>query len=64
MPKFKPKKSISKRFRITKNGKVMFRGSHVRHLRRTKRKGQLRAQKIAHQMSGKMAKKIKQVLGK
>jgi len=38
MPKMKIRKSLAKRFRITNKGKVLFRGSHVRHLKRKKSK--------------------------
>ena len=62
--KLKTKKSLIKRFRITKKGKVLFRGSHVRHLMRKKRKKQLRAQKVPQKLYGRMQKKIKKLVGK
>ncbi|MCJ7804376.1 50S ribosomal protein L35 [Patescibacteria group bacterium] len=62
--KLKTRKSLIKRFRITKKGKVLFRGSHVRHLRRKKQKKQLRAQKVPQKLYGKMQKKIKKLVGK
>jgi len=62
--KLKTKKSLIKRFRITKKGKVLFRGSHVRHLKRKKRKKQLRAQKVPQKLYGRMQKKIKKLVGK
>ncbi len=62
--KLKIKKSISRRFKVTKTGKVLFRGSHVKHLRRKKKKGQVRAQKIPKEMSGKWKRKVKKLLGK
>jgi len=62
--KLKTKKSLIKRFKITKKGKVLFRGSHVRHLKRKKRKKQLRAQKVPQKLAGKMRKKIKKLAGK
>jgi len=62
--KLKTKKSLIKRFKITKKGKVLFRGSHVRHLKRKKRKKQLRAQKVPQKLTGKMRKKIKKLAGK
>jgi len=61
--KMKIRKSISRRFRITKTGKVLFRGSHIRHLRRKKKKGQIRAQKVPQLMRGAWAKKVKKLLG-
>lgn len=62
--KLKIRKSIVKRFRITKNGKVLFRGSHVKHLRRKKQKSQLRSQKVPHQVKGSLRRKVKKLLGK
>jgi len=62
--KQKSKKSVSKRFRITKTGKVLFAGSHVRHLRRNKSKSNLRRQKIPHVLTPVFAAKIKKILGK
>ncbi|MGB9911077.1 MAG: 50S ribosomal protein L35 [Microgenomates group bacterium] len=60
--KVKTKKSLAKRFKVTPTGKVLFRGSHVRHLRRKKRKSSLRKQKVAQELKGKMKNKIKKVL--
>lgn len=62
--KLKTRKSLVKRFRITKKGKVLFRGSHIRHLRRKKQKKQLRAQKVPQKLYGRMRKKIKKLAGK
>lgn len=62
--KMKIRKSVARRFRITKTGKVLFRGSHVRHLRRKKRKSRIRAQKIPKELKGKWKKKVKKLLGK
>jgi len=62
--KQKIRKSIKRRFKITKTGKVLRRGSHHRHLRRKKKKGQIRAQKVPKQVKGAWEKKIKKLLGK
>ncbi len=62
--KQKVRKSVIRRFKITKKGKVLFRGSHVKHLRRKKRKGQVRAQKVPKQMKGAWKKKIKKLAGR
>lgn len=62
-PKMKIRKSISKRFNISAKGKILFRGSHVRHLRRKKNKANLRRQKVAHQLAGSLKKKVKLMLG-
>jgi len=57
-------KSLAKRFKITKKGKVLFRGSHVRHLRRKKKKSQIRRQKVPQEIKGRLRIKIKKLLGK
>jgi ribosomal protein L35 len=62
--KLKTKKSVSKRIKITKNGKVLFRGSHIRHLLRKKTKSQVRVQRVLKQMTGEKAKKIKRLMGR
>jgi ribosomal protein L35 len=62
--KQKTRKSVIRRFKITKKGKVLFRGSHVKHLRRKKKKKQIRSQKVPHQMKGAWKKKIKKLAGK
>ena len=60
--KKKVRKSVARRFKITKTGKVLFRGSHVRHLRRKKSKSQIRAQKTTKELKGKWKKKIKKLM--
>jgi ribosomal protein L35 len=62
--KMKIKKSIKRRFKVTKTGKVLFRGSHVRHLRRKKSKKQVRAQKVPQELKGAWKRKVKKLLGK
>ena len=64
MPKMKIRKSLAKRFKITKRGKVLFRGSHIRHLRRHKSKSDLRRQKVPQSMKGALKMKVKKLLGK
>jgi ribosomal protein L35 len=61
--KMKIRKSIKRRFKITKTGKVLRRGSHVRHLRRKKRKSQVRAQKVPQELNGAWKRKVKKLLG-
>ncbi|MBM3208898.1 50S ribosomal protein L35 [Candidatus Shapirobacteria bacterium] len=63
MPKFKTRKSILRRFRITKTGKVISGSSFSRHLRKAKNKSQIRRLKRGFRAEGKMAKKIKKILG-
>jgi len=61
--KFKTRKSVANRFRITKTGKVLRRSSFARHLRRKKSKKQLRRLKRIKIVKGSLAKKIKKLLG-
>jgi large subunit ribosomal protein L35 len=65
MSKYKKKtrKIVAKRFKITATGKVLRRAQNMRHLRRRKSKKQIRAYKVPHEVTGKMATKIKQMLG-
>jgi len=59
----KIRKSIKRRFKVTKTGKVLRRGSHVRHRRRKKKKGQVRAQKVPQELTGAWKRKVKKLLG-
>lgn len=62
MYKLKTKRSVKRRFKVTKTGKVL-RGSHMRsHLRSKKGKKTLRAQKEQKFVTGAFAKKIKHLL--
>jgi len=62
--KHKVKKSVSNRFTVTKNGKVMRESSFSRHLRRKKTKKQLRRLNGKKVVTGRLATKIKKLLGK
>lgn len=62
--KHKVKKSVSNRFTVTKNGKVMRESAFDRHLRRKKSKKQLRRLKGKKVVTGRLATKIKKLLGK
>ena len=62
--KFKIRKSVANRFRITRTGKVLRRSSFGRHLKRKKSKKQLRRLKRIRVVEGALAKKIKKLLGK
>ncbi|RJQ25388.1 50S ribosomal protein L35 [Candidatus Parcubacteria bacterium] len=64
MGKLKIKKSISKRFKITKTGKVLFAHQYAGHLKLNKSKSRLRRQKEPGVLTGTFAKKIKKLLGK
>lgn len=64
MPKQKAKKIITKRFRITKNGKVLRRQSFRRHL--NAKKSSARKRRLGRIVPTKkaFAKKIRRVMGK
>ena len=62
MGKIKTRKSAAKRFKITASGKVMFRHQMRRHLRRKKSASNLRRKAVPGEMTGKFAKKIKQMI--
>jgi large subunit ribosomal protein L35 len=61
--KHKTRKTVVKRFKITGTGKVMRRSQNMRHLRRKKSKSLQRKYAIPVEVTGKWAKKIKQMLG-
>ena len=61
--KRKIKKSVSNRFEVTKNGKVLRMSSFNRHLRRKKSKKQLRRLKGKQLVGGAFAIKVKKLLG-
>lgn len=63
MPKKKIKKSVSKRFKVTKTGKVLFSHQYQSHHKLIKSKRRQRRQKEPGQIKGKFARKIKQMLG-
>lgn len=63
MNKRKTKKSVSKRFKITKKGKVMFSHQYTGHLMRKKSRRRIRRQKEPGQLSSSFAKRIKKMLG-
>ena len=63
MPKKKIKKSVSKRFKVTKTGKVLFSHQYKSHLKMHKSKSRLRRQKKTGILKGEFAKKVKKMLG-
>jgi large subunit ribosomal protein L35 len=65
MPGYKQKtrKSAAKRFKVTRTGKVIHRAQGMRHLRRKKSKRQIRGFRTPRVITGRLAKKIKQMLG-
>lgn len=64
MYKKKIKKSVSKRFKITKTGKVLFAHQYKSHLKINKSRKRLRRQKQMGLLEGLFAVKIKKLLGK
>lgn len=63
MTKQKTRKSASKRFKITKTGKVLHRSHGARHLKTQKTKKQLRSLKQMKEVKGKFKRKIKKMIG-
>jgi ribosomal protein L35 len=63
MVKKKIKKSISKRFTVTKTGKVLFDHQYGSHKKLHKSRSRIRRQKEIGILTGTFAKKIKQALG-
>lgn len=61
--KSRTRKGAAKRFKITKNGKVMHRSINLRHLRTVKGKRNQRRLKILKELGGKFASKVKKMLG-
>jgi large subunit ribosomal protein L35 len=62
--KIKTRKSVSKRFKVTKSGKVLRRGAQNRHLKANRTKRNARRGKVPKEITNKMAGKIKKMLGK
>ena len=61
--KHRTRKSAAKRFKVTRNGKVLHRSHYLRHLRSKKGRKRIRRLKLVKQTKGAHAKKIKQMLG-
>lgn len=62
--KLKTRKSVAKRFKLTKGGVVLRRTGQFRHLRHNRSKTNLRRAKVPKVVHKTMAKKIKRMLGK
>lgn len=62
--KMKLKKMVTKRIKVTKNGKVLRRQAFKRHLNAKKSKKRLSGLKRVKKVSETMAKKLKKYLGK
>lgn len=63
MNKQRTKKAASKRFKVTKNGKILHRSNGLRHLRTNKSKKTLRSLKTMKEITGVPARKVKKMLG-
>lgn len=63
MVKQKTKKSVIKRFRVTKTGKVLHRSHGARHKRSQRSKSRIRFLKRPKNLFNTIAKKIKKILG-
>lgn len=61
--KLKIKSSVTKRFKVTKTGKVMFEHQYGSHKKLHKSARRLRRQKEPGQLEGTFAKRIKRMLG-
>jgi large subunit ribosomal protein L35 len=64
MPKQKTRKSVTRRFKVTKSGKIIRRQAFRRHLKASKSSKRLGNLKRAKKVTGFYAKKIKKALGK
>lgn len=63
MPKQKIKKSVSRRFKVTKTGKVLFSHQYGGHKKINKSRSRIRRQKEPGVLKGEFAKKVKRMLG-
>jgi large subunit ribosomal protein L35 len=63
MGKKKIKKSVAKRFKVTKTGKVLFVHQYGSHLKLNKSRARIRRQKEIGVLKGRFAKKVKKMLG-
>lgn len=61
--KVRTRKAAAKRFKVTKNGKVLHRSHFLRHKRHAKGKKRTRRLKLMKQTEGVFGRKIKQMLG-
>lgn len=62
--KLKTRKSVVKRFKLTKGGKVIRRTGQIRHLAANRSKRNRRRSRVPRVVEKTMAKKIKRMLGK
>lgn len=64
MSKMKTRKSLTRRFRVTKKGKVLRRQAFRRHLKATKSKKRLTNLKRTIEVTGFYARKVRKALGR
>jgi ribosomal protein L35 len=62
--KMKIKKSVAKRFEVTKTGKVLFSHQYGGHKKLHKSKSRIRRQKEIGVLKGEFASKVRHMLGK
>jgi len=62
MPKQKTRKSVIKRFKLTKTGKLVHRAQMTRHLKKNKSKSQKRRGKIMREVTGRIKRRIKKMM--
>lgn len=62
--KQKVRKGVVKRFKVTKNGKVLHRGHGLRHHISAKSKSNMRSLKKVKKITGIFARKIKKMLAR
>lgn len=60
--KTKTRKSASKRFKVSKTGKIFHRSHQLRHKRAGKSKKRIRGLKLMKEVKTRYAKKVKQML--
>lgn len=63
MTKKKIKKAASKRFKVTKTGKVLFAHQYGRHKKASKSQSRIRRQSETGVLTGEFAKKVRKILG-
>lgn len=63
MHRQKIRSSVTRRFKVTKNGKILARRSFRRHLKASKSKKRLRNLKRVKEIKGYYAKKLKKAMG-
>lgn len=62
--KLKIKKSLTKRFKVTKSGKVLFVHQYGRHHKLKKSGSRIRRQNVPGVLAKPLAKKVRKMLGK